>query len=225
MVASQRKKDTAAEDISVVVVDDHELVRAGVVSVLNNEPGFTVIGDASSGEDLLVELETLRPKVVLMDVEMPGIGGLEATRIICGQYPSIKVVIITVHAKPPFPTRLLEAGARGYLSKDSSAAEMFEGIRTVTKGERYISRDIAHTMALSLLPGDGKNPFEVLSQREMQVMIMMVKGEKTRKIGEQLNLSIKTISTYRYRLFDKLKVANEAELTRLALRYDMVTSE
>ena len=225
MAASKRNNSETDKDISVLVVEDQELVRAGVVSVIQNQPGFTVIGQAASGEEVLQQLKTLKPNVVLMDVDMPGIGGLEATRIIYNKIPAVKVVIVTVHAKSPFPALLLEAGAAGYLSKNSPTAEMFEAIATVTTGARYISRDIAHTMALSLLPGDGENPFEVLSRRELQVMTMMVKGDKTRVVAEKLHLSAKTISTYRYRLFYKLKVANEAELTRLALRYDMVAPE
>jgi two-component system invasion response regulator UvrY len=160
--------------------------------------------------------------VVLMDVSMPGIGGLEATRKLKQIDSTLPVIILTVHTDDPFPTSLLKAGASGYLHKGCSVDEIVSAIKEVHAGRRYICSEIAQHLALSLLPGSDGSPFEHLSQREMQVMFMLVQGNKVQDISEKLCLSPKTISTYRYRLFDKLSVRNDAELTRLAMRYGML---
>lgn len=208
--------------IKVVLVDDHQLVRTGIRRILFDAEGIEVIGEADSGEQALEIVRQLRPDVVLMDVHMPGIGGLEATRKLLRIDPKLKILTLTVYGNEPYPSRLLEAGALGYLTKDCSAHEMLSAIRTIARGERYIYASIARQMALSGLDGQPKNPFAKLSQREVQVMMMVTAGRKLQEISEALCLSPKTVSTYRYRLYEKLGVSNDVELTRLAIRFGMI---
>jgi two-component system, NarL family, invasion response regulator UvrY len=159
---------------------------------------------------------------VLMDVNMPGIGGLEATRKIIQSHPGLRVIVVTIHVDEPYPTRLLEAGASGYLTKGCAVDEIVDAIQVVHRGERYIGADIARQLALSMLPGGERSPFDKLSQREMQVMLMVTQGHSIQDISDRLCLSPKTVSTYRYRLYEKLGVDNDVELTHLAMRHGMI---
>lgn len=208
--------------INVLLVDDHDLVRTGIHRLLDDVDGIQVYAEAKDGESAIQEVRKKRPDVILMDVSMPGIGGLEATRKIKQIDDTLPIIILTIHTDDPFPTSLLKAGASGYLHKSCSIDEIVSAIKEVYAGRRYISTEIAQNLALSLLPGNEGSPFDNLSQREMQVMFMLVQGNKVQDISEKLCLSPKTISTYRYRLFDKLSVRNDAELTRLAMRYGML---
>lgn len=208
--------------IKVVLVDDHQLVRSGIRRILADAEGIEVIGEADSGEQALQLTRQLQPDVVLMDVHMPGIGGLEATRKLLRIDPKLKILTLTVYGEEPYPSRLLEAGAMGYLTKDCSAQDMMGAIRTIFRGERYICASIARQMAISGLDGQPRNPFSKLSQREVQVMMMVTEGRRLQEISDALCLSPKTVSTYRYRLYEKLGVANDVELTRLAIRFGMI---
>ncbi|MCO6440953.1 MAG: UvrY/SirA/GacA family response regulator transcription factor [Nitrococcus mobilis] len=208
--------------IRVVLVDDHQLVRTGIRRILSEAEEVEVIGEADSGEQALDVIRQLQPDVVLMDVYMPGIGGLEATRKLLRIAPTLKILALSVYGNEPYPSRLLEAGALGYLTKDCSAQDMLSAIRTIARGERYICSRIARQMALSGLEGQSKNPFAKLSQREIQVMMMITEGLRLHEISETLCLSPKTVSTYRYRLYEKLGVGNDVELTRLAIRFGMI---
>src|SRR5690554_2582973 len=208
--------------IKVVLVDDHQLVRSGIRRLLDDVEDITVVGEASSGEEALNLVKQSRPEVVLMDVNMPGIGGLEATRKLLRIDENLKIIALTVHVDEPYPSRLMEAGALGYLTKGCDESEIVTAIRTVQRGERFIGADIARQMALSGLSGKNKNPFDKLSQREVQVMMMITRGHKVQEISDVLCLSPKTVSTYRYRLYEKLGVENDVELTHLALRHDMI---
>lgn len=208
--------------INVLLVDDHELVRTGIRRLLSDVSGINVYAEAKDGESAITQVRKKRPDVVLMDVSMPGIGGLEATRKLKQIDSELPVIILTVHTDDPFPTSLLKAGASGYLHKGCTVDEIVTAIKEVHAGRRYICTEIAQNLALSLLPGSEGSPFDSLSQREMQVMFMLVQGNKVQVISEKLCLSPKTISTYRSRLFEKLSVRNDAELTRLAMRYGML---
>lgn len=208
--------------IRVMLVDDHRLVRAGLRRVLADLPDMQVVGEAASGEEALDLARQHLPDVVLMDINMPGMGGLEATRRLVQRYPDLKIIAVTMHTDEPYPTRLLAAGACGYISKDSAADEVVAAIRRVHTGGHYVAADIAGNLAASLIKGGSDSPFEHLSQREMQVMMMLTKGLGTQEISDRLCLSPKTVSTYRYRLFEKLGVSNDVELTRMAMRYGLL---
>ncbi|MFA7097169.1 MAG: UvrY/SirA/GacA family response regulator transcription factor [Gammaproteobacteria bacterium] len=209
--------------IKVLLVDDHELVRTGIKRILEDAEGITVVGEVGSGEDALRFMRRRRkPDVVLMDVSMPGMGGLEATRKLRRQYPNVKVIVLTIHAHEPYPTRLLEAGAAGYLTKGCAVDEIITAIREVNAGRRYIGMDIARQIALSLLPGGERSPIDRLSQRELQILLMVTQGLNTQEISDKLCLSPKTVCTYRYRLYEKLGANNDVELTHLVMRHGML---
>jgi len=208
--------------IKVLLVDDHELVRTGIRRLLDDFSDIEVIAEGDSGEQAIKLAREHKPEIVLMDVNMPGIGGLEATRKLIQIDPAIKVIIVTIHVDEPFPTRLLKAGAAGYLTKGCAVDEIVDAIRSVKNGKRFIGTDVAQQLALSMLPGNDKTPFDALSQRELQVMLMVTQGQKIQEIADKLCLSPKTVSTYRYRLFEKLDVKSDVELTHLAMRHGMI---
>lgn len=216
--------------IRVLVVDDHDLVRTGITRMLADIDGLQVVGEGDSGESALKLARELKPDVVLMDVKMPGIGGLEATRKLLRSHPDIKVVAVTVCEEDPFPTRLLQAGAAGYLTKGAGLDEMVQAIRLAFAGQRYslafagqryISPQIAQQLALKPFQPQG-SPFDALSEREIQIALMIVGCQKVQIISDKLCLSPKTVNTYRYRIFEKLSVTSDVELTLLAVRHGMV---
>jgi two-component system invasion response regulator UvrY len=210
------------KEITVVLADHQELVRCGLRRLLDDVQGLRVIGEAATGEELVDRARTLGPQVVLMDARIPGIGGLEATRRVTRAGSAPAVVVITRHVDDPLQSQYLQAGASGCLTKHSSLEEIADAVRVVAGGERYISADIARQMALTMLPGNEQSPFDRLSGREVQVLMMVAQGHNVHTISERLCLSSKTVSTYRYRLFEKLGVVNDVELTRLAIRHGVV---
>lgn len=211
--------------INILIVDDHDLVRAGIKRILDDVSGMKVIAEARTGEEALRLGRQLKPHVVLMDVKMPGIGGFEATRKLLRVDPDIKVLIVTTCNNDLYPARLLQVGASGYLTKGSSMNEMINAIRAVHAGQRYISPEIASRLAFRHVTDSEDSPFEMLSERELQVMLMITKGTKVQDIAEKLCLSPKTVNSYRYRIFEKLSVNNDVELTLLAIRYGLVEAE
>ncbi|SDU97798.1 response regulator transcription factor GacA [Pseudomonas mucidolens] len=208
--------------IRVLVVDDHDLVRTGITRMLADIDGLQVVGQAESGEESLIKARELKPDVVLMDVKMPGIGGLGATCKLLRSHPDIKVVVVTVCEEDPFPTRLLQAGAAGYLTKGAGLAEMVQAIRLVFAGQRYISPQIAQQLAIKSFQPVNDSPFDALSEREIQIALMIVGCQKVQAISDKLCLSPKTVNTYRYRIFEKLSISSDVELTLLAVRHGMV---
>ncbi|TXH64429.1 MAG: two-component system response regulator UvrY [Tolumonas sp.] len=212
--------------ISVFLVDDHELVRTGIRRILEDVRGLKVVGEAVSGEQAVQWFRENQADVILMDMNMPGIGGLEATKKILRFNPDTKIIVLTVQTETPFPLKVMQAGAAGYLTKCSAPDEMIQAIRSVNSGQRYISPAIAQQIALSqVCPAPTDNPFKALSDREMQITMMITKGNKVQDIAESLNLSPKTVNSYRYRLFEKLNINGDVELTRMAIRYGILDAE
>ena len=213
-------KNNNNSEIRVLIVDDHELVRFGFKSLLGTQHGIDVVDTLSSGEDAINWCRENKGNVdvILMDLNMPGIGGIEATHRLSKSWPDIGIIIVTVHDYGPLPKQLLNGGARGYLTKGNGVEEMISAILDVHNGKHYIAKDIAQQLALSVLPGDI-NPLDALSMRETQVLMMISQGTKTVKISEILNLSPKTISTYRMRLYEKLDVSSDIEMLHLAMKH------
>lgn len=212
--------------IRVLVVDDHDLVRMGIVSLLSGSDKIQVVAEASSGEEAIELSKEHEPDVILMDIRMPGMGGLEATRKLIRQNQDIKVIAVTACAEDPFASRLLQAGAAGYMTKGSTAEEMIMAVLKVKSGQRYISPEVAQRMALKPFAAqDDACPFDVLSDREMQISILIVNCVKVQEISDQLFLSPKTVNTYRYRIFEKLNINSDVELTRLAIRHGIIDTE
>jgi len=207
--------------ISVFLVDDHELVRAGIRRILEDIRGIKVAGEAECGENAVKWCRSNPIDVVLMDMSMPGIGGLEAIRKILRFSPGVKVIMLTIHTENPLPAKVMKAGASGYLSKGAAPKEVISAIRAVHSGQRYIASDIAQKIALSHIEPPPSTPFCCLSDRELQIMLMITKGQKVNEISQQLHLSPKTINSYRYRLFNKLNISGDVALTHLAIKHGL----
>lgn len=201
--------------IKVLLVDDHELIRAGISRMLLDDGNIEIVGEASSGEEALNMLRKSCPDVVLMDLKMPGIGGLEATRRVKRLCEKIKIVVVTACIDDPYPSHVMESGASAYISKNSHISEIIRAIKAVYKGERYISSDIAQMMALNK---SKESLFDSLSERELQIAMMIMDCQKVQDISDKLCLSPKTVNSYRYRIFEKLNVNSDVELTLLAVR-------
>ncbi|MFT5662780.1 MAG: two-component system invasion response regulator UvrY [Gammaproteobacteria bacterium] len=208
--------------ITVLLTDDHTLVRMGIKRLLEDSKQVEIIGEASCGEDSLALAHKLKPDVILMDVNMPGIGGVEACRRILERNPKQKIIALTIYTEKTFPKRMLEIGAKGYLTKECGVEEMIEAIKIVKAGGAYIAPRIAQQLALSLLPGNELNPIDKLSRREFQVMLMISHGLSNLEMSDKLCLSPKTISTYRLRLLEKLGAQNEVDLLKIAVEQGMV---
>ncbi len=209
--------------INILLTDDHALVRTGIRRLLEDSDQIKIIAEAESGEECLEMYASLKPDIILMDVNMPGMGGVEASRRILQRDASQKIIILTLHTEQSFPKRLLEIGAKGYLTKECDINEMITAIKHVKNGGNYIEPRIAQQLALSLLPGGQENnSVDRLSRREFQVMLMISQGQTNNEISEKLCLSPKTISTYRSRVLEKLGVQTEVDLVRIAVEHGMV---
>lgn len=207
-----------------MLVDDHDLVRTGIKRLLEDHPNIKIVGEATSGEQALDLITENDPDVVLMDINMPGIGGLEATRKLLQRKPKLKIIVVTMHEDDMFAQRLLKAGAMGYLTKGARVDEILQAVEAVMANQRYLCPSIAQQIALSQMAEEESSPFDSLSERELQVLLMMMDGQSISAISEKLCLSPKTVSTYRTRLYAKLGVQNDIELARLALQYGVVES-
>jgi len=206
--------------IRVVIVDDHALVRAGMRMILSAEVDIEVIGEAQSGEEALPLIRRLAPDVVLCDLHLPGISGLEVTERIVKGPCTTRVIIVSVLEDGPLPRRLLEAGASGYVGKGGDASELLRAVRDVARGKRYLSSTIAQNLALSGIDGSG-TPFDGLSSRETEIALLLVQGLRQEDIAKRLSLSAKTVNTHKTRLFEKLGIGDSIALARLVSQYGL----
>ncbi|MFC4762065.1 response regulator [Dyella koreensis] len=200
--------------INLVLVDDHELVRTGFRMILQQQPDIHICGEAGTAEEGLRLIKAHEPEIALVDVHMPGMSGIELTERVARSKLPTHIIIITVVDDARFPKRLLEAGALGYLTKGCTAEELLIAVRQVAGGRRYLAPTVAQQLALATLDGEG-SPFDALSSRELEVAMMLVRGKALNAIGEQLNLSPKTVSTYKQRLMEKLQVDHVVSLAHL----------
>lgn len=208
--------------IRLLIVDDHRLFRMGLRKMLQEQTGIQIIGEAEDGEGAVRLARAERPNVVLMDLLMPGIGGLEAIRRIHRMELDIRVVVLSSCDHAPFPLQALKAGAVGYLTKGADGDELATAIKRAFVGKRYLSADIAQELAVSSFEDDACAPFEQLSNREMQIMMMVVNCHRVNDISSSLHLSPKTVNSYRYRIFEKLNVRSDVELALMAVRHGMI---
>ena len=204
--------------ISVFLIDDHALVRTGIRMILSGQTGIEVVGEADSGDVALPQIRRLKPDVVLCDLHLPGLSGLEITeRIVKGDHGT-KVIIVSMLEDGPMPKRLLEAGASGYVGKGGDSKELIRAVHDVAIGKRYLATSIAQNLALSNLEG-GASPFDLLSPRELEVALLLIQGHRQEEIARRLSLSAKTVNTHKARLFQKLGVQDNIALARLAAQY------
>lgn len=211
----------------ILVVDDHDLVRMGIVRMLTDIEGYQVVGDARSGEEAVIKARTLSPDVILMDVKMPGMGGLEATKKLLVVNPALKIIAVTACDDDIYPTRLMQAGAVGYVTKGAEFSEIINAINKVIRGDLYMSNGIAQQLALKNFSGvtNKESPFEKLSQRELQTAMLIASGQKVNGIATAFCVSPKTVNSYRYRIFEKLNINSDVELTLLAVKHNLLDPE
>jgi len=207
--------------IRVVLVDDHALVRAGFSMIIGAEPDMEVVGEADTGEAGLQLVRKLEPDVLLCDLHLPGVSGLEVTERLAKSGSRTRVIIVSVQEDGPMPKRLLSVGASGYLGKGGDASELIRAIRDVASGRRFLGGDVAQRLALGQIDG-RQSPFDQLTPRELEVALMLCQGRRTEDMAKRLSLSPKTISTHKYRVYDKLGLRDPVALARLAAQYGLV---
>jgi DNA-binding NarL/FixJ family response regulator len=205
----------------VLLIDDHGLVRTGIRMLLEGTGEFQVVGEAADGEEGIRLARQLKPDVVVCDLHLPGMSGLEITERLVRAHAGQKVMIVTMQEEGPLPRRLLHAGALGYVAKACGHDELLRALREVAQGRRYLSADIAQRLALEP-PGGEQSPFDLLSPRELEVVKMICQGKRGADIAETLHLSPKTISTHKQRLLEKLGVEDVVTLSRLASSHGIV---
>ncbi len=207
--------------IRVYLIDDHALVRTGMKMILAGEFDIEVVGDTDNGEDALREVRSLKPDVILCDLHLPGMSGLEITERISQSKLSAKVIIVSVLEDGPMPKRLLEAGASGYIGKAGDAIELLRAVREVARGRRYLGINVAQHMALANVDGNA-SPFDELSPREVEIAMLLIQGLRQEDIAKRLSLSAKTINTHKSRLFRKVGIQDSIALARLATQYGLL---
>lgn len=208
--------------IKVLVVDDHDLVRMGISRMLSDSADIEVVGEADSGDMAIKLAKQLLPDVILLDVNMPNIGGLEATKRLIQLNLGIKILAVSSMSAQPYPSMLIKAGVNGYITKGTPLDEMIRAVKKVYKGGRYFSHDVAEQLADVLLSDNANSPFDLLSDREKQVAMMVVNCQSPQQIADQLFVSVKTINTYRYRIYEKVGVDSDVKLTHLAIRHGLI---
>lgn len=209
--------------ISIVIVDDHAIMREGLSQVLAQQPDFEILGTSGDGRESLALIGALRPQLVILDISMPGLNGIEVARQIRQRWPRCAVVMLSMHASPEHVFQAIEAGARGYLQKESAAKEIVEAVRAVHGGRRYLSPRIADIVAEHVgTRHPGENPLEVLSRREREILQLVAEGHSSSEIGALLFLSPKTVDSYRSRLMGKLELSDVPALVRFAIRQGVI---
>jgi DNA-binding NarL/FixJ family response regulator len=208
--------------INILIADDHALIREGLKRILNAEPDMAVVGEANNVVELFKALERLVVNIVLLDITMPGESGLDALKELRQKYPHAPVLILSFHPEHRFAVRALKAGAAGYLTKESAAEEVTQAIRKVVGGGKYVSAALAEQLATELDEQGGKPLHETLSDREFQVMRLIAAGKKSSEIAAELAVSVNTINTYRMRIFEKMKMQSNVELSRYAVDHGLI---
>lgn len=210
-----------SEQISVMLVDDHAVVRMGFRLLLDGSPDIRVVAEAESGEDAVRRVQEVKPQVVVMDLSMPGIGGLEALSRILARDPATKILVLTAHEDAMHAKRVLKAGALGYLSKRSAPEALIQAIRQVMQGRTFLEPAIAQELAVQQVTGE-RTPVDMLSEKEFKVFLALAKGQSVTDIAQVLSLSPRTIGTHLYNIKQKLGAANSAELAIIAMRHGLM---
>lgn len=208
--------------INVLIADDHAVVRRGISQIISEDPEIKVLGEASNSDEIMQQLYDHEWNVIILDITMPGKNGLDALIEIKNKRPEIKVLILSMHPEEEIALRALKTGASGYLNKDSVPGELIKAIRRVYSGGKYISSNLAESIAMSIDKDHNLFPHEFLSEREFQVMCLIASGNALSQIAEELNLSVKTVSTYRARILEKMNLKSNVELTHYAIKHHLV---
>lgn len=215
--------------LTILIVDDHAVLRAGLKLLLSSQPDFEVVGEGSSGLEVFDLVEELQPDIILLDLSMPGIKGLDVLPTIHNRYPKLKVLVLTMHEDPQYLKQALKAGAAGYILKKAADTELLSAIRIVAKGEIYVHPSLTHTLLKGIIPApvssDEEDLWDSLSDREREVLRLVALGYTSAEIAEKLQLSPKTVDTYRARGMEKLGLKSRAVLVRFALRRGLLTQD
>jgi two-component system, NarL family, response regulator NreC len=212
--------------ISIILADDHSVLRTGLKLLLNNEPDMKVVGEASDGEQVLRLLEKERANILILDLSMPNMGGLECIKEIKSRSVAIKVLVLTMYENDDYLVEVMQAGAMGYVEKNALDTELFQAVRTVSNGQRYLSPQKAQALLQSLLsetrPIQCSNPYTVLTFREREVLKFMARGYSMSQIAQFLCISVKTVDTHKTRMMEKLGFTEKSELVDYALRHGLL---
>jgi DNA-binding NarL/FixJ family response regulator len=214
--------------VRVIIADDHRIVREGLLSLLEKEPNMEVVGQANNGRATVELARELKPEVIVMDITMPQLNGIEATRQILADVPSVRVIALSMHRDKRFVAGVLAAGATGYLLKDCALEELVQAIRVVTANQTYLSPDIAGIVVqgyMSHLPEAEHSMLFILTAREREVLQLLAEGKTAKEIASALTVSVKTVETHRHRAMNKLDIHTVAELTKYAVREGLTSVE
>lgn len=207
--------------LHILIADDHPVVRQGIKQILADAPGMTAAGEASNGREVLEKIRERAYDVVLLDISMPGMTGVDILQELKKQKSELPVLVLSIHPEEQYAIRVLRAGASGYLTKSSLPSELIAAIKKVSAGEKYISPSLADRLASNLQTGYKTLPHEVLSDREYHVLCLLASGKSITEIAEELSLSVKTVSTYHVRILKKMQMKNNVELIRYAVQNDL----
>ena len=209
--------------IRVLIADDHAIVREGVRRILEEDPNIKVVGEAGDGHEAVGKSKELNPDVIMLDYAMPGLDGLDASQQILSHMPKAKIIILTMYSNEEYAVRLLQIGVKGFVLKASNPEDLPDAVKKVDQGCIYISQPILESIATRVVQ-TSENPVSSLSSRELQVLVKLALGHSTREVADLLNLSVSTIETHRARILEKLKLRNNSDITRFALRFKLISN-
>ena len=207
--------------IRIVLADDHAIVREGLKRIVGDVPDFTVAGEAADGTEVMRVVRELEFDLLVLDLSMPGRSGMELIKLAKAEKPRLRILVLSMHQEMQYAVRAIKSGASGYLTKESAPAQLEQAIRKIAGGGAYISAEVAEQLALGAMPGGERLPHESLSDREFEVFRLLVAGEAVSDIAGKLNLSVKTVSTHKANLRQKLGLANQTELVRYAIKHGL----
>jgi DNA-binding NarL/FixJ family response regulator len=207
--------------IRILLADDHAIVREGLKQILAAVPDFQVVGEAADGSQVMQRVRETDFDLLLLDLSMPGRSGMELIRLVKAEKPKVRILVLSMHQEAQYAVRAIKSGASGYLTKESASAELEQALRKIAGGGAYVTADVAQQLALGAMPGHEAAPHEALSPREFEVFRQLVAGGSVTEIAQALHLSVKTVSTHKTHLMDKLGVHNPAELVRYAIRHGL----
>ena len=207
--------------IRIVIADDHAIVREGLKRIVGDAPDLNVAGEAADGTEVMKAVRELEFDILVLDLSMPGRSGMELIKLVKAEKPKLRILVLSMHQETQYAVRAIKSGASGYLTKESAPAQLEQAIRKIAGGGAYISAEVAEQLALGAMPGSDTLPHESLSDREFEVFRLLVSGEAVSEVAHKLNLSVKTVSTHKANLMQKLGLSNQTELVRYALKHGL----